>query len=76
MVRRFPEEDVGLESKRRWTVESSKFWYHTLKMETIFYFPAMFSYLSRKLCGQNPTSGKGLRRGKGRTKHLMSRAGK
>lgn len=76
MVRRFHEEDVGLESKRRWTVESSKFWYHTLKMGTIFHFPAMFSYLSRTLCGQNPTSAKGHRRGKDRTKHPMSRAGK
>lgn len=49
MVRRFPKEDVGLESKTRSTIESPKFWYRPPKMETLFYFPAMFSYLSTQL---------------------------
>ena len=53
-MRRFPEVDEGPESKTRSMVESQKFWCHTPKVGTIFYFIAMFSYLSRKMCDRKP----------------------
>lgn len=53
---KFPKEDEDAEGKARSTLDNQKFWNHAPKAEINFHFPVMFSYLSRKMCGQKNNS--------------------